>query len=63
MIKLKELLKNGREIGIHVTHGKYLRSILKKGLVPKSPTMGNDQDDEGVYFFPDEVTLQDAWDA
>lgn len=64
MVKLKKLLENRQVVGLHVTHGKFLQNILKQGLIPHSPSLGKDeQDDEGVYFFPDQVTLEDGWDA
>lgn len=60
---LKKLLESNRQVALHVTHGKYLKSILQNGLSLHSPTLGDQLDDEGVYFFPDEVTLEDAWGA
>lgn len=54
----------GKIIALHVTHGKFLNSILKTGLRLNSPSLGKDEvDDNGIYFFPDETTLSDAWDA
>jgi hypothetical protein len=64
MIKLKQLLENQQQLVYHVTHERNLSAILKQGLQPHSPSLGKDEvDDEGVYFFPDETTLKDAWDA
>jgi hypothetical protein len=70
MILLKKLLNerliesNDKRIVYHVTRGKHLKSILKNGLIPASPSLGRDEfDDMGVYFFPDYEALQDGWDA
>ena len=64
IIKLKELFNSNRQIGLHVTRKSNLSRIMKEGLIPHSPTLGQEQeDDNGIYFFPDRITLEDAWGA
>lgn len=44
-------------VAYHVTPTKNVKRILAKGLDPKIPLEG---DVEGVYLFPDKITMQDA---
>jgi hypothetical protein len=60
---LNETYLDGKKLVYHIGHGKNHDAIMRGGFIPNSPTMGDVKDDEGVYFFPNSMALEDAWDA
>lgn len=53
--------QDGKLLGYHVTQERNLKSIMKKGLVPKVPKdFGDDGDYKGVYLFKTKDDMDNA---